>query len=641
MKRTIFSAIATMFAVSLATTASAQILITQVVDGRLAGGTPKAYELTNVGTTNAPLANLELQFTFNANPTPTPGSSIVLTTALTPLTALTPGQVVTFTASGSDDEFLAITGFSPTAIGGGSVNGNDKVILVDTTGPTVLDILGVVGDATNFYVDSSIVRNANVLSQNATYTASEWTVTLISGTDLAAHVTDIGSSATGNNRLGFHTASASTSPEADVTLNSIPVADEATGVDLGNFTAGTGLQNVVFTLTNNGTANLLGSALSVTGTGFVNGSPAFEPTLAPTESTTFTVQVDTTNVGVLVGNVSFTTNDPDENPYNFGITAEVELIATNTPVFTALSTSNTTVRVTFDTAPLNGGETTAGNYSLGAGTAVSVANVSAGVYDVTFPTLTGDLTLDTLVFNNGVDASANDSFFAGIVPLSTIRAAVLADPNFTPTITGPGETITITGIIVENTIDPDEIRVQQGTSGITLFDGANGSTTDFIIPVALGDEVVFAGQLGYFNGLLQMIAPTYGNTIANSQPLPAYTIINTLTATAADYEAAESTLATFTNVTFVAGGQRDPGAAWGTGNANVNINSSPLSIVRRDSDIPVTGNVPTTPNGSVSGIVSQFDNSAPATETYQVIPTIGDADFNFPSSVNNWMLHSF
>lgn len=638
MKFSFLSLATSMVVASIAANVQAQIIISQVVDGNLTGGTPKVYELTNVGSSAVSLSNLQLQFGSNGGAL---SNGLTLTTVLSPLTQLTAGQTVTITPTGSDDEFLAITSFSPTGIGGTSVNGNDVVALVDTTGPTTLDVFGTIGDSANFYVDSSAVRNSNITTGSSTYNSADWTITGPILNTVAGHQAAIGTGASGNNRLGFHTAAAAGVPEADVFLGATPVADEATGVNLGSFTQGTGTQTITFTVTNSGSAALTTSGLSVTGTGFSAGADGLIASITASSSDTFTVSIDTTNSATLTGNISFANNDSDENPYNFGITATVALVPTNTPAFTAYTTSSTTVRATFTTAPLNGGETTPANYLLNSVAPTSVATVSSGVYDLTFATLTGDLTVDSLVFNNGVDVSANDAFFAGIVPLSTIRAAILADATpYEPVITAAGNTITVAGIVVENTLDVDEFRLQQGTSGLAFFDGANGATTDFPISIAVGDSVIFAGEIGYFNGLAQVVAPVYGNLVAASQPLPAYQTINTLTAVAADYEAAESTLVTYTNVTFVAGGQRDPGAAWATGSANVNINSFPLSLVRRDSDINVTGNVPTT-TGSVSGVLVQFDGSVPRNESYQVVPTLGDADFNFSSNVNDWMFQSY
>ncbi|MDX1973326.1 MAG: lamin tail domain-containing protein [Candidatus Sumerlaeia bacterium] len=193
-------------ALLLAATSQAQILITQVVDGDLAGGTPKVIELTNIGASAAPLANLQVQFAFNG--AATLGNAVTLTTALTPLTELSAGQSVTIVPTGSDDEFLAITGFAPSFVGGSSVNGNDVVALVNSATTTVIDQFGTLGSATDFYLDSSAVRNQSITAPNATYTSSEWTITSVDTLDLNGHIAAIGSGATGNNRLGFHQAGA-------------------------------------------------------------------------------------------------------------------------------------------------------------------------------------------------------------------------------------------------------------------------------------------------------------------------------------------------------------------------------------------------------------------------------------------------
>ncbi|MDX1971900.1 MAG: lamin tail domain-containing protein [Candidatus Sumerlaeia bacterium] len=425
-------------------------------------------------------------------------------------------------------------------------------------------------------------------------------------------------------------------PEIEVSFGASPVTDGATGLNFGSFATGAGNETLTFTVNNAGTGLL--SGLSANVTGGVIGSNDLATSIGAGLSDTFTVDVPRSFAGTFPVTVSIASNDADENPFNFEGNISFA-VPTNTPTLTAFSTSDAVVRVTFGTAPLNGGELIASNYTIGANVGSSVFLQSGTTYDVFFTAQTGDLTLDTLTFNNGLDTAASDTFFSGIVPLSTIRAAVLADVDatpFAPTLGAAGETVTVQGIVTNTSIDIDEIRIQQGTAGITLFDGVNNTYGfPFTLP-ALGDEIRVAGNFSTFNGLTQIIPGTFSTlpTVSTANALPAPQVVNTASAVAADYEAAESTLVTYTNVSFITSG-----GAWGTSSANFPINATTtgLALVRQDIDAAtIPGNVPAG-LGSVSGMLVQFDTADPRDASYQVIP-LSPSDVSFSSSESDWMI---
>ena len=102
-----------------------------------------------------------------------------------------------------------------------------------------------------------------------------------------------------------------------------------TAIDFGSAVVGD-ILNKTFTINNNGTADLNLSSLTLP-TGFTLGGN-FPTTIAPGGNSTFQVQVNTTAANSFSGELSFTTNDSDENPFNFPITATV--IAVTTPPIT-------------------------------------------------------------------------------------------------------------------------------------------------------------------------------------------------------------------------------------------------------------------------------------------------------------------
>ncbi len=124
-------------------------------------------------------------------------------------------------------------------------------------------------------------------------------------------------------------ASVLPAPEVTVLGNGVSITDEDSTPSTSDWTdfgsvvqGGTGISRT-FTVRNDGTATLtLGAVTVPAGYTLTEGLSA---SLAPGASDTFTVQLDTATVGVKSGDVSFVTNDSDENPFNFRITGQVML----------------------------------------------------------------------------------------------------------------------------------------------------------------------------------------------------------------------------------------------------------------------------------------------------------------------------
>ncbi len=127
---------------------------------------------------------------------------------------------------------------------------------------------------------------------------------------------------TGTVRLG---------PEVTVLGNGVSIANGDTTPGLGDHTDfgsvvldGTAAYRT-FTVRNDGGSTLTLGAVSVP-TGFTLTEP-LSASLAPGASDTFTVQLDTDPVGVKSGDITFSTNDADENPFHFWIAGAVVLVA--------------------------------------------------------------------------------------------------------------------------------------------------------------------------------------------------------------------------------------------------------------------------------------------------------------------------
>ncbi len=128
-------------------------------------------------------------------------------------------------------------------------------------------------------------------------------------------------------------AVATTAPEIEVTGNGISIADGDTTpsatdhTDFGSLVQAGPTISRTFTVRNSGTATLtLGTVTVPAGFTLTEG---LSGSLAPGASDTFTVRLDNATVGTKSGDVSFSTNDADENPFNFRITGTVNAVAEN------------------------------------------------------------------------------------------------------------------------------------------------------------------------------------------------------------------------------------------------------------------------------------------------------------------------
>lgn len=117
-------------------------------------------------------------------------------------------------------------------------------------------------------------------------------------------------------------------PEIVVSDESMEIPDGFPTLNIGNALVGDPAITKTFTIENIGTENLTVSEVLVL-TGKVGYSVTQQPTspVAPGGSTTFTIELATTNADGFGATVSFSNNDADESPYSFGIFGAVR----NTP----------------------------------------------------------------------------------------------------------------------------------------------------------------------------------------------------------------------------------------------------------------------------------------------------------------------
>lgn len=175
--------------------------------------------------------------------------------------------------------------------------------------------------------------------------------------------------------------------------------------------------------------------------------------------------------------------------------------------------------------------------------------------------------------------------------------------------------VTVTGIVT-NGDELGPIRyIQDATGGIPFY---APSISDQINP---GDEVTVTGEIGFFNGLKQVVSVVSHsvNSSGNALPTPQVVFPSDLG------ESTEAELVTINNVTFSDGG----GGAQFTGNStfDFSVNGENAVVYVRTGNPLVGFTIPDAPV-NITGIVSQFQG------TYQVlIRTEDDIDGNFVDNV--------
>ena len=115
-------------------------------------------------------------------------------------------------------------------------------------------------------------------------------------------------------------------PEVRVLEGTASITDETGTVDFGRADIGSPLSRT-FTVRNAGSENLTLGSISLP-EGFSLAADFTTTTLASGQQTTFTVRLDAVAAGVFGGQVSFATNDDDENPFNFTVQGTVSVLLT-------------------------------------------------------------------------------------------------------------------------------------------------------------------------------------------------------------------------------------------------------------------------------------------------------------------------
>jgi phosphatidylserine/phosphatidylglycerophosphate/cardiolipin synthase-like enzyme len=173
-----------------------------------------------------------------------------------------------------------------------------------------------------------------------------------------------------------------------------------------------------------------------------------------------------------------------------------------------------------------------------------------------------------------------------------------------------GSSVTVTGIVTSGASLGNVRYVQDATGGIALFPGS-GSAPGF--NPQPGDAITATGTLTNYSGLLEITPITTFTVNSTGNALPSPQVI---TPDGLD-EPVEGRIVRMEDVYFSGTGNFTAGTITvqaGTGSANVYLRSGH----------PLIGTpIPTGPM-DITGIASQYDNSAPYTSGYQLLPRDGN-----------------
>ena len=163
------------------------------------------------------------------------------------------------------------------------------------------------------------------------------------------------------------------------------------------------------------------------------------------------------------------------------------------------------------------------------------------------------------------------------------------------------------GVDMQGSSSAVSFTVHDGTEGLGTYSSV---ATVASYTVTEGDEVRIVGDIGHFNGLLQMYVDSV-TVISTGNATQTPTVVTSLG------ESTESELVKFENMTMV-----DP-TQWGSGSSGYNIditNGTDTIVMRIDADVDLYGAVAPVGMFDVVGIGGQYDFSAPHFDGYQLLP---------------------
>jgi hypothetical protein len=593
-------------------------IITMIMDGDCSGGNPKVLEIYAQGTVD--FTNYSLENQTNANTTW--GNTF----DLSPIGTVTNEFVYIHSTDVSfATEFPSVTNALSTTSSVISINGDDRIRIIETATSTLVDEYGVDGvDGTGEvweYQDGYAKRNNNT-GPDGTFVPGNWSFfngavnglgLCQGGTNSFETISDAGSftfatgptiSTSASTVSGFLQFLGNPSGEQTVDVSGTNLtADVEVTVATGDYeislTTGSGFGPSVTLPFGTGTlaatpvyirlngaavADPSNGSLLITSTGATDVNVVLEGEISAPIPTVNVSETTITGFSHFVGTPSAADSF---NVAGFFLTADINIAApTNFEISTALAgTYGPSITIPFGTGTVASTKV----YVRLNGPAMNLAQ-------------SGDIvvsTTDAVDKNVALEGETLDYI------VSTIGAINGVDANGVAT--SVGDYVILTGVV-----HCDDFRnngydltvIDDNNDGITLF---NFTDVDGYSPTE-GDKIIVKGQIAQFNGLLQ-ISPVQITVDAQGATLQTPTSVNDLT------EATENQYIKMDSVVLVNGETQ-----W-VGNTSYDVTDGTTTVsVRVTNDSPLAGTA--IPNGpiEITGVGKQYDSSSPFDSGYQLFP---------------------
>jgi predicted extracellular nuclease len=265
------------------------------------------------------------------------------------------------------------------------------------------------------------------------------------------------------------------------------------------------------------------------------------------------------------------------------------------------------------------------NWTVGTGatseyTLVRKATVDAGTTDWTQSATEWDVYAQ----NTWTYGGAHTSNCAGITPpapsFDVVAINTFNGMDSNGVVDSLGAMKWIKGLVTSIDFDGNagySFYVTDGTASINIYNFADKS--GYTSPM-MGDSLYIHGSVAQYNGLTELNVDSIFY-IGGNYTLPAATVVSTVS------EATESELVQLIGFSLVTPSQWPASGS----SANVDItNGTDTLTMRIDSDTDIDGSSAPAGMFDVTGIGSQFDNSSPYTEGYQLFPRMLTDIYEYP-----------
>ncbi|MGH9712667.1 MAG: beta strand repeat-containing protein [Candidatus Acidiferrales bacterium] len=365
-----------------------------------------------------------------------------------------PGSPQTLSLSGSGVAANATLIANPGSFAFGNVvvgSTASQTFTLSNSGNTSIVISQASVSGTGFAISGLTTPKTILAGQNTTFTG-QFTPT-----------------ATGNASGTMTISSNATNPTVTIPLSGIgtqgKLSANPANVSFGSLVTGASA-SVAITLTNTGTANVVVSSGSVSGTGFSISGLATPVTLSPAQGTSFTAKFAPTSTGTFSGSISITSNAPN-SPLTIGLSG-----TGTAPPQPQLTINPTNVNFNNVNVGSNGTATITLSNPGNANTVISQATASGSGFS-----------LSGLALPTTIAAGGSTSFTATFAP--TTKGSASGTISITSNAPGSPASVTLSGTGVQPQLTPSPTSINFGSvvTGnsnsqiVTLTNGGNASLT--------------------------------------------------------------------------------------------------------------------------------------------------------------------